>query len=56
MVTKKCKTKKNFKVAPVTLKPPQIQLTNNPPKIGITLNKLVITTEAQKLICAQTKT
>jgi hypothetical protein len=43
-------------VAPVTPKPLQIQVTIVGPQIGITLNKLVITTAAQKLICAQTKT
>jgi hypothetical protein len=53
---KNVKQKKNFKVAPVTPKPLQIQVTIVGPQIGITLNKLVITTAAQKLICAQTKT
>lgn len=54
--TKKCKTKKNFNVAPETVKPLQIQTTKVGPQIGITLKRLVITTEAQKLIWAQTKT
>ena len=53
---KKCKTKKNFKVALVTPKPLQIHITIEGPQIGITLNKLVITTAAQKLICAHTNT
>jgi hypothetical protein len=36
--------------------PPQTQQTKTSPKNGITLNKLVITTAAQKLIWAQTRT
>jgi len=48
--------KKNFKVAPETVKPLQIQVTTIGPQTGITLNRLVITTEAQNLICAHTKT
>jgi hypothetical protein len=52
----KCKQKKNFKVLPVTEKPPQTQKTRFIPQKGITVNNLVITTEAQNLICAQTNT
>jgi hypothetical protein len=43
-------------VAPETVKPLQIQTTKVGPQIGITLKRLVINTEAQKLIWAQTKT
>ena len=49
-------TKKVVRVGEITLKPPQIQTTNLEPKIGITLNKLVITVQAQKDICPQGKT
>jgi len=37
-------------VAPVTPKPLQIHITKKEPQKGTTLNKLVITTAAQKLI------
>jgi len=56
MVLKNEEQKKNFKVAPETEKPLQIHVTIEGPQIGITPNKLVITTEAQKLIWAQTRT
>ena len=43
-------------MAPETVKPPQIHITIISPQIGITVKSLVITTEAQNLIWAHTKT
>lgn len=47
---------KNFKVALETVCSPQIQIRIAGLQIGITLNKLLITTEVQKLVCARAKT
>lgn len=53
---KKCKTKKNFKVAIPTKYPPHTQKTINSPTKGKTLKKLIITEAPQKDICPHGRT
>jgi len=52
----KCNTKKRFKVALSTEKPPQTQVVIGSPTKGIADIKLVITVAPQKLICPQGST
>lgn len=52
----KCNKKKTFKVKTEIKKFLQIHINNISPKKGIIINKLVITVQAQKLICDQIKT
>jgi hypothetical protein len=52
----KCRTKKRFKVALSTEKPPQTHITIGSPTNGIAETKFVITVAPQKLICPHGKT